>query len=112
MNKVILYVKNVAIATARIPKAVFGMYQYKEGDGYFKNVLVTLDCWVNTLALGDPDETVSSRSAKAQAYEQGEGRYGWGCRVCAFLAVFQENHCGIALERNKGSRAVDPDEGK
>lgn len=111
MNKVVLYFKNVAIAAARLPKAVVGVYRYSPDDGYVKNVLVTLDCFLNTLAFGDPDETISSRSAKAQAYEQSQGHYRWGCRMCSFLAIFQQDHCGKALERNKGSRAVSPDEG-
>lgn len=110
MNKAVLYFKNVAIATARVPKAVFGFYRYSPDDGYFKNVMVTLDCFGNTLAFGDPDETISSRSSKAQGYERSQGRYGWGCRMCSFLAIFQKEHCEKALERNKGSRAVIPDE--
>lgn len=111
MNKLILYIKNVAIATARLPKSVVGLYKYSTDDWYVKNVLVTLDCFGNTLAGGDPDETISSRSAKAQAYEQSEAppTWGWGCRMCSFLAIFQENHCAKALDRNKGHRAVIPD---
>lgn len=111
MNKVTLYIKNLSIAFARIPKSVFKLYQYSPEDGYVKNVLVTLDCFGNTLLGGDPSETISSRSAKAQVYEQGTGSYGWGCRMCSFLAIFQKDHCGKALDRNKGSRAVVPDEG-
>jgi len=112
VNKTILYVKNLAIALARMPKALVGVYKYSPDDGYVKNVLVTLDCLGNTIALGDPDETISSRSAKAQAYEQSTNppSYGWGCRMCSFLAIFQEDHCGKALERNKGHRAVIPDD--
>lgn len=111
MNKLILYVKNVAIAVARMAKAVLGLYKYSPNDGYVKNVLVVLDCLGNTLLGGDPDETISSRSGKAMAYEQSVGRWGAGCRLCSFLAVFQENHCQIAVNRNKGRRAVIPDEG-
>ena len=111
MNEFLLYVKNVGIATARLPKAVFGFYKYSPDDGYVKNVMVTLDCLVNTLCLGDPDETISSRSSKAMAYEQSTTppTWSWGCRMCSFLAIFQENHCAKALERNKGARAVNPD---
>lgn len=110
MNKVKLYFSNVGIALARMVKAPLKMYQYSADDGYLKNVLVTLDCLGNALTCGDPDETISSRSSKAQSYEEAEGRYGWGCRMCSFLAIFQEDHCGKALERNKGSRAITPDE--
>jgi hypothetical protein len=107
-----LYLSNLVIALARMVKAPLGLYKYSAKDGYVKNVLVTLDCLGNTILLGDPDETISSRSAKAQAYEQGKSPpvYRWGCRMCSFLAVFQEDHCAKALERNKGSRALDKDE--
>jgi len=112
MNKVVLYIKNCTIAAARLVKSPFGLYQYSKDDGYVKNVLVTLDCLGNTILGGDPDETISSRSAKAQAYEQSllYPRWGWGCRMCSFLAIFQKDHCAKALERNVGHRAVIPDE--
>lgn len=114
MARVKLYISNVCIALARMVKAPFKLYQYSPKDGYVKNVLVTLDCLGNALLLGDPDETISSRSSKAQAYEQSHTPpyYGWGCRMCAFLSIFQEKHCDKALERNKGSRAVNPDAGE
>lgn len=111
MNALILYVKNVAIAFARIVKATFGLYQYSPDDGWFQNWWVCVDCFVNALCLGDPDETISSRSAKADIYEVSKARYGWGCRMCSFLAIFQKDHCGKALEKNKGSRALNSDAG-
>ena len=114
MNKVLLYVKNLGIALSRIPKALLGLYWYNPNDGYFQNLaIVALDLVGNTILGGDPDETISSRSSKAMAYEQGlpTPRWGWGCRMCSFLAVFAENHCAKALQRNKGTRAVVPDEG-
>ena len=111
MNKVILYGKNLGIALARMVKAPLGLYKYSQNDGFVKNVLVVLDCLGNTLTGGDPDETISSRSGKAQAYEQSVGRWGWGCRLCSFLATFQKDHCQTAVNRNKGRRAVVPDEG-
>jgi hypothetical protein len=106
-----LYISNICIALARMFKAPLGLYKYSPEDGYVKNVLVTLDCLGNTILLGDPDETISSRSAKAMAYEQSTHppTWSWGCRMCSFLAIFQENHCAKALERNKGSRAINPD---
>lgn len=113
MNTLILYPKNVAIALARIPKAVLGLWWYNREDSYLRNLaIVALDLLGNTLTGGDPDETISSRSGKAQAYEQSQEpkRWGWGCRLCAFLAVFQEDHCEKAVQRSKGNRAVVPDE--
>lgn len=110
MKKIILYVKNVLIAFARLIKSLFGLYKYLPTDGYFKNVLVTLDCFGNALSGGDPDETISSRCAKAMLAEQAGGTWGGGCRMCAFLSIFQQDHCAKALNRNKGSRAVIPDE--
>lgn len=112
MNKILLYLKNVGIAVARVPKALIGIYKYHPDDGYVKNVLVVLDLLGNTLAGGDPDETISSRSGKAQGHEREASppRWGWGCRLCSFLAVFQEDHCQLALDRNKGREAVIPDE--
>lgn len=111
MTKLLLYFSNVWLGLVRMVKAPFGLYVYSREDGYVKNVLVTLDCLVNALALGDPNETISSRSAKAKAYEQGTNppTWSWGCRMCAFLSIFQEKHCAKALERNVGSRAVNPD---
>lgn len=112
MNKVFLYVSNVTIAGVRLPKAAVGLYHYHPDDSYLKNLLVVLDCFGNAVSGGDPDETISSRCAKAMIYEQSKGSYGGGCRMCSFLAAFQQNHCQIALERNKGSRAVIPDAGE
>lgn len=108
------YFRNLGIALWNIPLAIVGKYKYNQKDGYLQNLaIVGLDLLGNTLLGGDPYETISSRSAKAQAYEQGEvpPSWGWGCRMCSFLAIFQENHCGKALDRNKGSLAVIPDEG-
>lgn len=107
---VILYIKNVLIALARIIKATLWIYRYHPEDNYFVNWWVVVDCFCNALALGDPDETISSRCAKAQAYEQGQGQYGGGCRMCSFLAAFQQNHCQKALERLVGHRAIIKDE--
>lgn len=109
MASIILYIKNVVIALTRLIKAIFFVYRYHPSDNYLYNLFVTLDCLGNAASGGDPDETISSRCAKAMLAETAEGRYSGGCRMCAFLAIFQQNHCQKALERNKGSRAVIPD---
>lgn len=105
MNLLVLYIKNVAIALARIPKATVNLYQYHPDDNYFKNWWVTVDCFGNTIAGGDPDETISSRSAKANLAGK-----EWGCIMCKFLSFFQSNHCSLAFERNEGARAVIKDD--
>lgn len=111
MSKVGLYVSNVAIAAWRVPRSVVGLYKYHADDSYVKNVLVVTDCFLNALSGGDPDETISSRSGKAAEYEQSvtPAVWGVGCRMCAFLAVFQQDHCAKAIERWRGRRAALPD---
>jgi hypothetical protein len=71
---------------------------------WFWNVLIALDQLVNAFALGDPDETVSSRAAKAMQ----EGKR-WGCVLCRLLDFIQTNHCLRSLEPDEGARAVIPD---
>lgn len=107
-----LYLNNIWLANRNLVLAILNLHKYNPSDGYGLNVLVVLDCLGNTLVGGDPNETISSRSGKAQAYEQSltPPRWGWGCRLCSFLAAFQENHCAKAIERNVGNRAVIPDE--
>ncbi len=64
---------------------------------YLWNLLVAVDQLLNTLAFGDPDETLSSRMGKAS------GR----CRLCrALCRLFNRidaRHC---------QKSIEPDEGK
>ncbi|WP_338525976.1 hypothetical protein NUH87_11110 [Pseudomonas batumici] len=69
------------------------------------NLLVWLDEGGNTLLLGDPGETISSRSAKAQMAGK-----RWGCVMCRFLNWFQADHCQKSLLPYAGSNAVVPDD--
>ncbi|WP_248767761.1 hypothetical protein [Pseudomonas sp. MWU12-2345] len=69
------------------------------------NLLVWLDEGGNTLLLGDPGETISSRSAKAQMAGK-----RWGCVMCRFLNRLQKDHCKKALEPYAGADAVIPDD--
>jgi hypothetical protein len=71
---------------------------------YVWNLLIALDQFVNTVLLGDPDETVSSRAAKAAA----KGKR-WGCVLCRLLDYVQKDHCITSLEPLAGSRAIIPD---
>jgi hypothetical protein len=71
---------------------------------YVWNLLIALDQFVNTFLLGDPDETISSRAAKAML----KGKR-WGCVLCRLLDYVQKDHCLKSLEPLAGSRAIIPD---
>lgn len=64
---------------------------------YFWNLLIAIDQLANTLLAGDPDETISSRAAKAA--RKGER---WGCVLCRLLDVFDNNHCEKSIEVDEG----------
>lgn len=68
---------------------------------YFWNILLWIDQGLNTLTGGDPDETVSSRAAKAKR----NGRR-WGCVLCKVLNWFDRNHCEKSIEEDEGKNAV------
>lgn len=61
------------------------------------NILISIDQLGNTLAGGDPDETISSRSGKAKR----DGKL-WGRLMCRFLNVFDPGHCEGAIESDEG----------
>jgi hypothetical protein len=58
-----------------------------EKEAYLKRALIGLDMFINVLTDGDPDETISSRSARAA--ERGKH---WGIVMSKFLDVFQHDH--------------------
>ncbi len=66
------------------------------------NVLVAIDQLGNALTGGDPDETISSRSAKQRA----------SCRFCRFLCRLLDRvdpgHCDKSVESDEGENAVKP----
>ncbi|WP_263082147.1 hypothetical protein [Endozoicomonas sp. Mp262] len=66
---------------------------------YFWNILIAIDQLANTLLAGDPDETISSRAAKANR----KGKR-WGCVLCRFLHWFDRNHCEKSIELDEGER--------
>ncbi len=61
---------------------------------YIWKVLLALDQLGNTILLGDPDETISSRL--------GKDAIAADCRFCMFmckiLAKFDNNYCRKAIE--------------
>lgn len=68
---------------------------------YIWNILIALDQLGNAFLFGDPDETISSRGAKAAR----DGK-AWGCILCKLLDYIDPNHCVKSLEEDEGSRAV------
>ena len=65
------------------------------------NVLISLDQLLNTIFLGAPDETISSRAGKARA----RGSW-WGCYLCLFLDWIDPRHCETSREDDEGSNGV------
>jgi len=73
---------------------------------FLLNLLIILDELGNTLTLGSPEETISSRAAKAR-----NAGKRWGCVLCRFLDWIQPHHCDNALEdQAAGVDAVIPDD--
>lgn len=56
-------------------------------EAYLHRVLVGFDQFMNVIADGDPDETISSRAARAA--EKGKK---WGIELSRFLNLFQKDH--------------------
>lgn len=68
---------------------------------YFRRLLVSLDQFGNTLAGGDPDETISSRAAKAR----NKGKT-WGCVLCRVIDWFDTGHCDKNIETDEGDASA------
>jgi len=64
---------------------------------YLLNILVAIDQLLNTLMGGDPDETISSRAAKAALAGQ-----RWGCVLCRWLDRLDAGHCARNIEWDEG----------
>ena len=71
---------------------------------YFWNILISLDQFGNAVTGGDPDETISSRAGKAMR----DGKV-WGCVLCKFLNLFENDHCAKSIEPDEGASATIPD---
>ena len=68
---------------------------------YVWNILTALDQGANALLGGDPDETISSRTAKAA--EKGVRVAKWACVVYGW---FDPDHCAKHVERDEGEKAI------
>jgi hypothetical protein len=56
-------------------------------EAFLHRALVGFDQFMNVLTDGDPDETISARSARAA--EKGKK---WGIEMSKFLNLFQKDH--------------------
>jgi len=65
---------------------------------YFFNLLIALDQLVNTLLIGSPDETISSRMGKYAV----NGRGFIPCQLCKLLNLFEKDHCIKSIELDEG----------
>jgi hypothetical protein len=111
MNKLAQYVFNVAQASAHLVGAPLTLYKPRPTESYSLNVAISLDEFGNAITGGDPEETISSRAAKAR----NAGRV-WGCVLCKFLGYVATkiagkptDHCTLSLAANEGANAVIPD---
>ena len=62
------------------------------------NVLLGIDQLANTIAGGDPDETISSRAGKK------EGHHWLATALCWMLDKVDNNHCRDAIEHDEGDK--------
>ena len=79
-------------------------------EGYAHRDLVALDQFLNVMADGSPDETISSRAARAD--EKGKL---WGRVLSRFLNLFQSDHGAKAqagdVERAEVVEAIEKQSG-
>ncbi len=64
--------------------------------------MVSLDQLGNTIAFGDPDETISSRAGKC-ARKGGNKPCYW---ICQFLNWIDPRHCDRHIEEDEGRRDI------
>jgi len=64
---------------------------------YIKNILVSVDQLLNTVMLGDPDETMSSRAGRVWPDSKWRKFIDW-------LMFWQSNHCHKAIEKSEGKK--------
>lgn len=69
---------------------------------YFWNILISLDQLANTVLLGDPDETLSSRLSKWRNYPHDTWKWRTGYCACRMLHWFDKNHCLKSEEPDEG----------
>jgi len=79
-------------------------------EAYIHRFLVGFDQFMNVVTDGDPDETISSRAARAA--EKGKK---WGVDLSKFLNLFQKDHGADAqagdLERAQAVATLEENSG-
>jgi len=85
--------------TPLTPEQVAAQEQRALHEGYLHRTLVGLDQFMNVITGGDPDETISSRAARAA--EKGKT---WGVELSRFLNTFQSDH-GVKAQAGDTARA-------
>jgi len=74
---------------------------YDSALEYLRRVLVGLDMWANTIAGGQPGDTMSYRAAvDAAAGDK------FACIFCRFLDLFQKDHCALTLAADDQQRLL------
>lgn len=63
------------------------------GSPQGSQLAIAFDRLGNTAINGDPDETISSRAARARLAKR-----RWGCILCRLLDSLDSNHCNKSLE--------------
>jgi len=80
---------------------------YAQLKRYFWNLLIAIDQLANTILLGSPDETISSRLGK---WRREEPFYTWRWKVsyvvCRILHVLDPEHCRNSIEEDEGSDSI------
>lgn len=85
--------------TPLTPSQLVTNEQQAKQEGYVKRVLIGFDQFANVVLNGHPDETISSRSARAAT----QGKL-WGKTMSKFLDLFQKDH-GATAEAGDLERA-------
>jgi hypothetical protein len=70
---------------------------------YLFNIAIALDQLVNTILLGDPDETMSSRMGKHLVKHDNCPFCNW---LCGLLNKIQPNHCVRSIEEDEGNDSI------
>ena len=74
---------------------------------YLLNVLIALDQLLNTLFLGDPDETISSRCGKSiRKMSNRPRKWTIAYWLNKFLDLFEKDHCLKNIEDDEGKNRI------